>query len=219
MGKVLIRLERTTNYHYCLTALVERALVCAFPYYHYGSNSLGSLGDDRFQMKHSWHWSSRSPSPTLLCKFPQVSRFSGFPMNEECKEKCRCFCLALIAIWHEPASWQLLVGVASVFHDLIPLWKIGKSGQEKKSSGPETTYALPDSVSTLLWGPALPSGCVNRCVCFSERFAPMDACFLDTDVLNPETLYTVLSFTFPSNQVKSFKLIRFYYFRSESQSL
>lgn len=57
------------------------------------------------------------------------------------------------------------------------------------------------------------------CVCFNEHFAPLDVCFLDTDVLNPETLYTLLSFTFPSNQVKSFKLIRFYYFRSVSQSL
>lgn len=103
----------------------------------------------------------------------------------------------------------------------------GKSGQEKRTSGPETTYALPDSVSIILWGPALPSGCVNRCVrpCArvrvrsSERFTPKDVRLLDSDVFNPETLSANVSFTFPGNQVKSFKLIRFYYFKSVSQSL
>lgn len=43
--------------------------------------------------------------------------------------------------------------------------KLGRLAREKRSLGPETTYAVPASVSILLWGPALPLGRVNRCVC------------------------------------------------------
>lgn len=68
-----------------------------------------------------------------------------------------------------------------------------------------------------LMGTSPAPGRVNRCVCVLGNVS-RDACFL-TDVFSPETLEGALSFTFPSNQVKSFQLIRFNDFRSESQSL
>lgn len=98
--------------------------------------------------------------------------------------------------------------------------KLGRLARKKKEFGSRNHLRCTCLCFYTLTGTSpAPGVCKQVCVCFKERFAPMDACFLGSDVFNPETLEGALSFTFPRNQVKSFKLIRFYYFRSESQSL
>lgn len=97
-------------------------------------------------------------------------------------------------------------------------------------TSPETAYALPAVCFYTVTRPCPALRvCKQVCVCAYIRdrkrdYSLMDACFLESDVFTPETLYCFLSVHFPNtvrsvlgvNQVKSSELIRLYYFSSKS---
>lgn len=107
-------------------------------------------------------------------KLPLVCRFRGFPVTEECKENCRCFRLALVT--DQTGPQVRVTHRSSVQAWLLRFMTCYCCGKLNEKNGPghlrekrihKSRNHLRSaclSVSILLLGSALPSGCVNRCV-------------------------------------------------------